>query len=340
MSMRLWLTTLAIVVTGGVPMAAQADDPGLYHPPGMRVWDFWFARADDAYHAFYLQQPAGEGEFVGYPQVGHAASTDLVHWADQGPALTALRNTWNDVAIATGSTVSHAGKWWMVFTGWSTTDGGVGLAVSDDLMRWRKVGDAPIVPSSRRFDATWEGRPLQWRIFADPYVYPEPIDGWFYMVINAGVLDAPLAQRGCIATLRSRDLLTWEPSGIIAYPEWFERMETPQLWQRNGRWYLYFGGAHDSGVPEAFTAVTGVTGQVVRGDYVFTAERFEGPYLPTGKWRLEVPTGGRYSYIVKVLPGPDGQDALLTAQEGKLSPPYRVTYAADGSLVIAAPAPR
>lgn len=36
-----------------------------------------------------------------------------------------------------------------------------------------------------------------------------------------------------------------EAGPVLAFPQSSERLETPQLWTRNGRWYLHFGAAPD-----------------------------------------------------------------------------------------------
>jgi len=142
----------------------------------------------------------------------------------------------------------------MLYTGRGSKVSGLGLAVSDDLMAWRKVGDGPVVLLGKPFPGEWEGKPLQWVGLADPYLYPEPVDGWYYLVLNSQVVGEPISTSGCLTTMRSHDLQTWEPHSVLAFPRLFERLETPQLWRHGNRWYLYFGGAHDHGVPERFLA--------------------------------------------------------------------------------------
>jgi beta-fructofuranosidase len=338
------LGTALGLLLGGFSMGAHAQDvPPLYRPPGMWTNDNWFCREGDTFHAFYLQVPAALGDpgnwalREGWQHVGHATSTDLVHWTDHGPALVAIRHTWNDLSIATGSIAQEDGRWWMVFTAQGQKPG-IGLAVSDDLMRWTKVGDGPVVSFAQPFDATWEGQPVQWKGCADPYLYPEPIDGWWIIVLNSQIVGAPLNTSGCLTTLRSRDLLTWEPDRVLAYPQWFERLETPQLWQRNGRWYAYFGGAHDHEIPEAWQAVAPQPGlqEARRVNCVLIGDAFEGPYRPVGNWCPALPDG-KWGYIHKVLPGPDGRDVLLSSVDLGISRPYPVTYAEDGSLVLHKP---
>ena len=337
-----WIAA-ALLLIGGSAMHAQ-DPPPLYAPPGMWTNDNWFAQDGETFHAFYLQVPAAIGNLsdwsrrAGWQHVGHATSTDLVHWTDHGPALVAVRGTWNDDSIATGSIARAEGRWYMVFTAVGRALG-VGLAVSDDLMTWEKVGEGPVIPFDRAYEGLWQGRPLVWRGCADPYLYPEPIDGWWHLVLNAQAVGAPLEQSGCLATMRSRDLLTWEPGPVLLYPEWYERLETPQLWTRDGRWYLYFGGAHDHEIPAKYRAEVPeeVQGLGRRVNCVFISEAFEGPYRPVGQWWIKLPDG-RGGYIHKVFPGPDGSDVLITTTGTQLSRPYSVTYGSDGQLVLGLPA--
>lgn len=327
---------LAMVALAGGATVASPQTPPLFAPPGMVTNDNWFVRDGGTYHAFYLQAPACLTDWpsrAAWRHVGHATSDDLVHWTDHGPCLVAIPGTWNDRCIATGSIARHAGRWWMAFTAVGRSSG-MGLAVSDDLYHWEKVGEGPVVPFDKPFGAVVDGQPVQWQGLADPYLYPGPIAGWYYAIINAQIVGAPLNTSGCLATMRSRDLISWEPSGVLAYPRWFERLETPQVWEHDGRWYLYFGAAHDHELPE------GVPAEFVSGrrlNCLFIADAFEGPYRPAPRWRLDLPDG-RGSYIHKVLEGPDGTDVLLTTTDGRISRAYPVTYGADGSLTLGMPA--
>ncbi len=318
-------------------MTCAAD----FCPPGMWTNDNWFAKAGDTYHAFYLQVPRCIGDQNcwtlrgGLQWIGHATSTDLSNWTDLGPVLVPIRGSWVE-ALATGSIAASAGKWWMVF---SVNAGkpGVGLAVSADLMKWELVGDGPLLPRAG-VAGTWQGQGLTWWPLADPYLHPQPIDGWWVIVINAQVEGAPAESSGCLATWRSRDLQTWEPGPVLLYPQSIERLETPQLWQHGSRWYLYFGAAHDqkeisarwqAEVPEEIKARR-------RVNCVYMAERWEGPYrqIP-GRWWLDALPGGGGGYIHKVLAGPDGQDRLITTTgDLRLSRPYEVVYAEDGGLTL------
>ncbi len=271
----------------------------------------------------------------GLQWIGHATSTDLVNWTDQGPVIVPIRGTWIE-SLATGSVASAEGKWWMVFTVGAGKPG-VGLAVSDDLMTWRVVGDGPVAPTAE-YTGLWQGQPLRWWPCADPYLYPEPIDGWWVIVINAQVTGAEPGSNGCLATLRSRDLRTWEPGPVLLYPQTIERLETPQLWRHGAYWYLYFGAAHDQEQisPRWQAEVPVEIRDRRRVNCLYMADRWDGPYRPIpGRWWLDELPGGGGGYIHKVLPDPEGTDVLLTTTgQLRLSRPYEVVYGEDGGVTL------
>ena len=305
----------------------------LYAPPGMYLWDPWFVRDGDTCHAFYLEAPRclPKPELMhGHQHIGHATSTDLVHWTNHGPAVVPVHGTWNDHSIATGCVFRANDGWLMPFTGRGNPSG-IGIAQSEDLMAWQKVGDAPFVLLGKAFGDTHAGADVRWIGLADPYVYPEPVDGVYWMALNARVEGAEQGVSGCIALMRSENGLDWEPAGIAAWPRWFERMETPQIWHRDGRWYLLFG-SHGGLQSDAFRAVAPEPATRC-GNFVFQADRIEGPYRPLGQWWMSLPDG-RPAYIYKIVTAPDGSDVLLTAAEQKLSLHYPVSYGEDGSITL------
>jgi hypothetical protein len=333
----------------------QQDIPLLFHPPGMWAWDNWFVRDGDQWHAFYLQLPHAVGadrrwkdnDF--YKHVGHATSRDLVTWQDRGPAICALSGTWNDRHIATGSIARHAGKWWMFFTGRGTGGDGIGLAVSVDLMTWNMDREAPLFPlvgtwdecpadNAGVFASKWKNEIRNWVGIADPYVTPEPdAEGWFTMILNARVVGAPLAISGCLGTLKSKDLRRWEEPRMIAWPECFERMETPQLWERDGRWYLSFGGVlngewvrtNSARLPET------VQGRPSHKNYAYVLADPDGPADEQALHYVDISSG---HYIMKVLRLETGEDvALFTHTQGThsgISRPYAVVYQANGAFTL------
>lgn len=119
------------------------------------IWDSWIADDGERYHLFFLQAPRSlvdAGQRHTSAQLGHATSTDLTNWTYQGVALgPSVKGSWDDLALWTGSTVrGDDGVWRMYYTAISSAGRGVfdqriGLAESDDLFSWRRVGDRPLL---------------------------------------------------------------------------------------------------------------------------------------------------------------------------------------------------
>ncbi len=296
-----------------------------------RINDSWYAFDGDTVHAFYLQYPAhGDLESCWCCQtVGHSVCSirDLTSWTDCGTVLAPLAGTWNDKGIATGSTVRHDGKWYMIYTGNSHSgEGGFGMAVSEDLMHWEKLLDRPVIDRSRPVTAAYMGRTCTCRLLADPYIYPEALGGYYFMYVNAYIEELPLNRRGGQVILRSRDLFSWEACGI-AMTGWCDRAETAQVWVHKGRWYMVFGAVTVRETPEGLVDDS-------HSNEVYTADSFTGPFLPLGQHTLAPHPDDAY-YILKVFPDAEGRDvALLNVCPDCVIGPFAVAYPPDGGLCL------
>jgi beta-fructofuranosidase len=214
------------------------------------IWDSWVADDGDAYHLFYLQAPRSLGD-VGRRHlnatVGHAVSTDLVSWDVLPEALGPTPGSWDDLSIWTGSTVlGDDGVWRMFYTatstrGYGVRDQRVGLAESDDLVAWRKVGTSPLlVADPRGYPTLPEDVPASepWR---DPQVFRDPDgDGW-HMLVTARSLTHGRNDDGVLAHARSHDLRHWELGPPVCESGFgFGQLEVAQVKQIEGRWVLVF----------------------------------------------------------------------------------------------------
>lgn len=302
----------AIAVCAYVCLAGDGLLEPAFRPKGHNAWDFWFTKDQDTYHAFYLEYPDKEAfpdqsRRHGGQWVGHAASKDLVHWEERPTALKEAPAR----GIATGSCVRDGDRWCMLMTYQGFT-----LAESDDLEHWRWKAKATF-PADLK--AVWKGEKLGFRILADPYVYPEKIDGWWYATINSQIVGALKETSGAQVMMRSKDLLRWETHNVICYPKCFERIETAQIWEKNGRWYLHFGGAGGKG-----------------GSHIYMADRFDGPYEERPWSAMRLPCIGSF-YLGKRVVAPDGSDVFLAGQGyAGISLPIHMTYRPDGEIVFGA----
>ena len=153
----------------------------------------------------------------------------------------------DDLAIWTGSVqVGGDGVWRLYYSALSTSDGlgtedqRIGVAQSDDLFAWRRIGDQPLVaPDSRwyRTLAGVTGRSSTWR---DPFVFADPDGAGWHMLITARAAGVPLARSGVLAHARSADMVTWELQPPLSRPGGFSELEVAQVRIVEGRPLLVF----------------------------------------------------------------------------------------------------
>ena len=223
------------------------------------VWDSWIADDGERYHLFFLKaarSEEGPGSRHARASVGHATSTDLVDWVEQADALGPLAGAWDDLAIWTGSVVRDDDDLWrMYYTAISErgglTDQRLGLAVSDDLTTWRRVGTAPHVDIDPRWYKTLTGDDTASETWRDPLVLRDPDgDGW-HVVVCARAVGADPNDDGVLGHAHSADLATWAVGPPLSDPgAGFGQLEVAQVRQVDGQWVLVFTCHPDEQTPE------------------------------------------------------------------------------------------
>lgn len=188
---------------------------------------FW----DGEYHIFYLKR-CGRAP---YPWC-HIKSSDLLHWQTLPDVVHPGPPGAPDAAGCwTGSIAHHDGTFYCFYTGWNPDADNlqtICVATSRDLETWEKADDNPVlIPDPRWYEAR------DWR---DPYVFYNPEEEQWWMVICARDAGAPGPRRGALALATSPDLQTWqvqEPlwSGGVCYAP-----ECPDVFKLGDRWYLVY----------------------------------------------------------------------------------------------------
>ncbi len=161
---------------------------------------------------------------------------ELVHWTVRGDALLPAATGWDDLALWTGSVLrGDDSVWRLYYTALSTTPGHgvrdqrIGVAESDDLGTWRRVGDRSLVAPDRRWYKTLDEDALASETWRDPFVFKDAGgDGW-HMLITARATGAPRLGDGVLAHARSADMLSWELHPPLTDPAGFGQIEVPQV---------------------------------------------------------------------------------------------------------------
>jgi beta-fructofuranosidase len=215
------------------------------------VWDSWIGDDGERYHLFFLKAPRALGDARlrhTAARMGHATSTDLTHWDVHEDALAPAPGRWDDLALWTGSVArGDDGIWRLYYSALSTSRGlgvldqRIGMAESDDLFTWRRIGDQPLLGPDPRWYSTLEQDRAASEAWRDPFVFKDPDgDGW-HMLITARAVGAPRLGDGVLGHARSADMRKWEAQPPISEPgAGFGELEVSQVRIVEGRPVLVF----------------------------------------------------------------------------------------------------
>jgi beta-fructofuranosidase len=249
------------------------------------VWDSWIADDGDVYHVFFLKAPRAlkdPGLRHTAATIGHATSTDLTNWQVHDDALLPAAKRWDDLALWTGSVArGDDGAWRLYYTALSTVPGHgvrdqrIGMAESDDLSTWRRVGDRPLVEPDPRWYQTLPEDPHASETWRDPFVFRDPDgDGW-HMLITARAPGAPRLRDGVLGHARSHDGVIWDLRPPLSDPAGFGQIEVAQARLVDGRALLVFTCHPDEQSPEQIERFGPFSTWYVLGDAI------------TGPWDID-----------------------------------------------------
>lgn len=302
----------------------------LYTLNGIRINDSWYCKDGDTYHAFFLTYPV-DGDPAGMwssQSCGHMSSKDLKNWEYHGTVLAPDNSIWNDKGIATGSVVKHDGVWYMLYTGIAFMgNGGLAVAKSNDLMTWERVGDGPQIPTCQSYPVEYNGGTARCIPLADPYIYPEAVDGRYYIFVNSHFEGRGENEHGMTGVFTTEDFVTFKPHKVAVLDN-CERMETVCVWKHGDKFYMY------AGIVQYLFDENGNRTQR-NTNHVYTSDNIDGPYVHRAELTFprEDAVDGKRPYIAKVITAPDGKEVMLAnvIPQGAVGP-YGISYREDGGI--------
>lgn len=175
----------------------------MYSGSGYSDWEIGDVEvfvADGVYHLFHLIIP-------NHDYIAHAVSRDGISWRRIKNALfVGDPGDWDDDMLWTMHVYRDENRYLMYYTGLQRQDRGVvqriGLAMSDDLINWKKSGVCGFPLESRAphyEDVT--NNPRDWISFRDPFRFDHNQDK--YLLFCGRQSTGPVSRRGCVGLMKS-----------------------------------------------------------------------------------------------------------------------------------------
>ena len=204
--------------------------------PGMAIVDHSFIERDGVMHLFYNRAEIGfewDTRFV--DTFGHATSKDMVHWHIEAPCFSVSDREWENHQVWSPGVVERNGLYYMYYTGVNrAVCQSIGVATSNDLWHWVRVGDEPVVTPG-----TWGQWSLdKWSDCRDSMVFIDD-DGVAYMYYCTSDYSGG-GKRPAVGIAISRDMLTWEDKGAYVFDICDSSLESPFVCKHDGRYYLFY----------------------------------------------------------------------------------------------------
>jgi hypothetical protein len=342
----------------------------VYRTPGMFMNDFRFVKVGDTFYTFYLQIPrcVGPNRIWGDGRsYGVARSKNLLVWQPFSVAAAPNRSHWADRSIHSGCAVYDPDRKtsFLFYTGVGNKRQGVGLARSADMETWT-MDDEILIEYPDRWSpgvrqkaqtAELDGKTYQFLSAGDPFVFPEKVDGYYWMWVQSQIFyDFEDHEDGGLLLYRSRELdRGWEFDRIVFAPSIYERYEVPFVWKHGDKFYLYVGGVFTEDYLKKLSAsqleklklldVWLVDPQKPRQsvNLVFHSDDICGPWKPVPGGPLMKHPDHPWSphfYVWNILSGPNGGDYIFAWSGDTVGKPYPLRYRPDGSLEIGQPISR
>ena len=209
------------------------ETPG-YGAPGRKLTDHCFVQSGGTWHLFYTELPSALAPAC---RIGHATSTDLVHWSERPTVVAVDGSGW----LATGTWAPHVvarpgGGWMMYYTGRNAAGAQAILALaSANLDTWTPAAPGPVWTPQSAAWASWDSTAVS--ACRDPFLWFE--NGAWSMIYTATARGG----RPALGRATSTDLLVWSDAGPFAIDSTSQsptEIESPHLVFDNGRVELLY----------------------------------------------------------------------------------------------------
>lgn len=240
-----------------------------YSPEGYTIGDTWQYSCGPVVHAFFLQwRGFDDMSDTESGSIGHIVSDDMLKWTELPCALVrGGAGEYDELDLWTGSCVGKDGRFYLFYTSRNRNNpdaNAISVAVSDDGVNFKKYERNPVlVPCHRFYCGEKNKTPLavhgnqNFSIVdcRDMHVVYDSKSGYWYGYTAMRKPANECTETSVIACARSCDLLAWESLPPCFAPDRYHCIETPDVFEMNGRWYMlcltgnHYGQRNTTGDP-------------------------------------------------------------------------------------------
>lgn len=210
-----------------------------YAPNGFYVKDFCLFEHAGEFHLFHIAGTPGVSCCLPGNEIwfGHATTRDFLTWETHAPCFYINPGSWDGGHVFAPFVLQKDDWFWMFYTGCTPENTQrIGLARSQDLFNWKRVGLKPIIRPEKfewAFCPTENGAACR-----DPHVSQVGNEFWLYYtaVTKQG--------HGCVARSTSHNLLDWKDQGPAFIFPGTQHCESSNVQELDGKYLLFFGGHH------------------------------------------------------------------------------------------------
>lgn len=259
-----------------------------FMPERYMIGDTWQISDGNKVHTFFLQWKDFDDLSDRHSgSIGHAVSSDLLHWEQLPDALLpGEKGSYDDLDLWTGSSVFKDGKNYLFYTSRNAKNpdhNAISLAISEDMLVWEKHEKNPVLkPDPRYYHNENNISPLALHGNAgysivdcrDMCVVYDEERGCYWGFTALRRPDSECSRTSVIGLSRSYDLINWEQLPPCFCPNKYHCIETPDVFFLDGKWYMlclsgnYYGQRNRTGDPNLEGTIT----------VYAVSDKVEGPY--------------------------------------------------------------